>query len=110
MKPIAAVAQEAGLVVGAFEAAVADSPADPTYNAIKVLADHSGHTLDGLQLRPHGPPQPTRKELPSPAFALVGVEVHEVVPEQHGTIQRAISSNLFLEDPQVFLSSVLLCL
>jgi len=94
--------EQANSVVHPFETTIGDPPPDPAQDAIEVVADHPRHFLDRLDLRVHGAVQPPLEEAPRPAFAVVGVEVHEVVLEQHRPVELAVGADLLFEHLLVF--------
>ena len=95
MQSEAAMAEQPNLVVHAFEATIAESPSNPSHNAIEMFTDHSCLAFDRFYPGTNGGVDPIAEELRGPSLAFVGIEVHEVITQEHGTIESAVSFDLF---------------
>ena len=95
MESEAAMAEQPNLVVHTFEATIAESPSDPSQNAIEMFTDLSCLAFDRFYLGTNGGVDPIAEELRCPSLTFVGIEVHEVITQEHGTIESADSNDLF---------------
>ncbi len=93
MEAVAAMGQQADLVVHALEAGVGQPRVDGGKDAVEVLADGAGETNEGFQTGPLCPGDSGFHGTPGAPWALVVEDVEEGLLQQVGAVHGVVASS-----------------